>query len=339
MRKFAISTFRILPLLVCTVALALASCGTDSRHFKIDGRLLNINQGEFYVYSMQGGTKGIDTIKVQAGRFSYSMECTSPQTLLIVFPNFTEQPVFAEPGKSVDIKGDASHLKEMTVKGTEDNELMNKFREQVKSASPQEMTKAAKQFAEDHPESAVSVYLVRRFFIACDKPDLRTAATLLARLSAAQPDNAYLRTLHGMVQNRVVLAAGSTVPQFKTTAVDGSFISSTELAASPATVFIAWASWNPESVNMLRTAVQRERESGGRVKVVGICLDASASACIKSLQQNKINARCVCDGRMVEGSLYNKLGMSSIPDNVVIKNGRVSAASLNFGNLMNALAE
>ena len=39
------------------------------------------------------------------------MECQKEMTLMIVFPNFTEQPVFAAPGKSVDIKGDASHLK------------------------------------------------------------------------------------------------------------------------------------------------------------------------------------------------------------------------------------
>lgn len=115
--------------------LTLASCGTDSRHFKLEGRLLNLNQGEFYVYSPDGAMRGLDTIKVQAGRFSYITECDAPKTLVIVFPNYTEQPVFAQPGKSVDIKGDASHLKEMTVKGTKDNELMNKFREQIHSAS------------------------------------------------------------------------------------------------------------------------------------------------------------------------------------------------------------
>ena len=103
----------------------MVSCGTDKRHFKIDGRLLNLNQGEFYVYSPDGSLGGVDTIKVQAGRFTYKVECQKEMTLMIVFPNFTEQPVFAAPGKSVDIKGDASHLKEMTVKGTKANELMN----------------------------------------------------------------------------------------------------------------------------------------------------------------------------------------------------------------------
>ena len=141
--------------LLSFLTLLLASCGTDSHHFKIDGHLLNLNQGEFYVYSPDGSvTHGMDTIKVQAGRFSYLVECDRPMTLMIVFPNFTEQPVFAEPGKSVDIKGNASHLKELTVKGTKANKLMNAFREQILSASPAEIKKCAIQMAEDNPESA-----------------------------------------------------------------------------------------------------------------------------------------------------------------------------------------
>ena len=144
--------------LLSFLTLLLASCGTDSHHFKIDGHLLNLNQGEFYVYSPDGSvTHGMDTIKVQAGRFSYLVECDRPMTLMIVFPNFTEQPVFAEPGKSVDIKGNASHLKELTVKGTKANKLMNAFREQILSASPAETKKCAIQMAEDNPESAVAV--------------------------------------------------------------------------------------------------------------------------------------------------------------------------------------
>ena len=115
--------FTLVAALVCT------SCGTDSRHFRIDGRLLHLNQGEFYVYSPDGSvTHGMDTIKVQAGRFSYLVECDRPMTLMIVFPNFTEQPVFAEPGKSVVIKGNTSHLKELTVKRTKANKLMTAFR-------------------------------------------------------------------------------------------------------------------------------------------------------------------------------------------------------------------
>ena len=39
--------------------LTLASCGTDSGHFKLEGRLLNIKQGEFYVYCPDGAMRGL----------------------------------------------------------------------------------------------------------------------------------------------------------------------------------------------------------------------------------------------------------------------------------------
>lgn len=53
------------------LTLVLVSCGTSSDRFKIEGRFLNLNQGEFYVYSNDGGISGVDTIKVNGGRFTY----------------------------------------------------------------------------------------------------------------------------------------------------------------------------------------------------------------------------------------------------------------------------
>ena len=52
----------------------------------------------------------MDTIKVVGGRFTYEMPCHDDCTLMIVFPNFSEQPIFAESGESVELKGDASHF-------------------------------------------------------------------------------------------------------------------------------------------------------------------------------------------------------------------------------------
>jgi len=120
---------------IATLTLIMVSCGTDSKHFKLEGRLLNLNQGEFYVYSPDGGIEGFDTIRVEAGRFVYQTECEHSSILMLVFPNFSEQPIFMEPGESVTLDGDASHLKEITTKGTKDNKLMNGVREQMASAS------------------------------------------------------------------------------------------------------------------------------------------------------------------------------------------------------------
>ena len=76
----------------------LVSCGTRKGHFKIEGRFLHINQGELYVYSPDGGIDGMDTIKIDAGRFAYETPMKRNSTLMLVFPNFSEHPVFAESG-------------------------------------------------------------------------------------------------------------------------------------------------------------------------------------------------------------------------------------------------
>ena len=175
--------------------LVLVSCGEDSKHFKIEGRLLQMNQGEFYVYSNDQCVDGIDTIKVQGGRFSYEIPCSSPSTLTIVFPNFSETPVFAEPGKKVKVDGDASHLKMLKIKGTKDNELMTSFREHIATASPPEIKRYVEVFINDHADSPVAIWLLRKYFIATSTPDYAAASKAIKALQKKLPDNASLKLL------------------------------------------------------------------------------------------------------------------------------------------------
>ena len=52
------------------LSLLLVSCGKHSGYFKIDGRLLHINQGELFVYSPEGVIAGLDTIQIKGGRLT-----------------------------------------------------------------------------------------------------------------------------------------------------------------------------------------------------------------------------------------------------------------------------
>lgn len=155
------------------LTLVCVSCGTDSHHFKLDGQLLHMNQGEFYVYSPDGIIDGLDTIKVQGGRFTYEIPCEKEGILSIVFPNFSEQPVFAQPGKSVDVKGDASRLKELQVDGTKENETMSKFRKKISNASPPEILKYVEEYVHDNPQLIGAQYLVMKYFLKTPKTRLR----------------------------------------------------------------------------------------------------------------------------------------------------------------------
>ena len=160
------------------MAMLLAACGVESDRFKLSGRFLNMNQGEFYIYSPDGFVSHIDTIRVMGGRFTYERPCDREAMLVIVFPNFSEQPIFAAPGEEVEIKADASHMKEMEVKGTEDNELMTAFRRQTAQLSPPDVKKKAEEFIVQHPASPVGMFLLRKFFIQADIPDYDKAADL-----------------------------------------------------------------------------------------------------------------------------------------------------------------
>lgn len=372
--------FTLVAALVCT------SCGTDSRHFRIDGRLLHLNQGEFYVYSPDGTINGLDTIKVQAGRFSYEVACDRPMTLMIVFPNFTEQPVFAQPGKSVDLKGDASHLKEMTVKGTKDNELMNKFREMIRNAAPPEMKKCAQLFVQDHPESRVGAYLVDRYFIHDANPDTKTAVRLVDLMIEKQPENGYLKRQKRQLTASFVATKGADIPNVLGTTVDGNTIGRVQLTKAPVTVVCALATWKYESMSQFRRLAAYAASQQGRVAVVGVSIDASpslvrsqlasqigisdsasglafgpssgsssgsasgsssgsssasASAAAQGSSSSRSSSTCyvVCDGKMVESPFFTRLGLTGVPDNIVIKNGRIAAAHLTDNQLTEFIKE
>ena len=208
-----------------TLALLLAACGVDGKRFRVEGRFLNLNRGEFYVYSTNGLIDGIDTVKLEGGRFTYDIPCEREGTLVMVFPNFSEQPIFAQPGKSVDIEGDASHLKELTVKGTKDNKLMNQFREAIVNASPPQVAKIAAMFAADNPTSLVSVYLVRRYFITTPTPNYKEAERLVKLLLAQQPKNGELNRMQTLISTLAKTSVGAPLPAFQARSTKGEKVS------------------------------------------------------------------------------------------------------------------
>ena len=310
----------------------LASCGEDSKHFKIEGRLLQINQGEFYLYSSDATINGFDTIKVQGGRFSHEIECDHPAMLTLVFPNFSEQPIFAEPGKTVDIDGDASHLKMLKIKGTEDNELMSDFREQIAASSPPEIKRFAARFIEDHPQSPVSIYLVKKYFIITPRPDYREAARLLKLMKASQPDNFIVSN---MLRDTKVLsqsAVGTRLPAFKIKDMKGNTITSNSLSRG-LVVICTWASWNYPSTDMLRQLHQIQIDKQKPFKVISICVDANKADCDTYLNVNEIKTPNVFTGEMFNTAPLKILGLQNVPDNIVVKDGKIVARSLDINSL------
>lgn len=302
------------------LVLILISCGTRSGHFKMEGRFLHMNQGELYVYSPDGGIDGLDTIKIEAGRFAYEIPCSKPATLVIIFPNYSVQPIFAESGGSVEVKADASHLKEMEVKGTDDNELMTKFRKQIANSSPPDELKYAIQFIKDHPESTVSVYLLNRYLIQTETPDYKQAANLLKILLKEQPGNVTLGRLQRQISGLGTLRVGDKLPNFTTKDINGKLINNATLA-NQTIIISTWAAWSYESLDFQRAL--NDAVKAGKIAALGISVDANPKDVRQALKNDDITFPNVCDGKMLSTPLLKTFGLTTVPDNIVVRNGKI----------------
>ena len=314
------------------LTLVLVSCGVDGKHFKLEGRFLHLNQGEFYVYSTDGVLDGIDTIKIEGGRFAYEIPCDEEGTLVMVFPNFSEQPIFTQPGKTVEIKADASHLKELEAEGTDNNKLMTAFRKQVSNISPQQAVDAAEEFVKHNPKSDVSAWLIRKYFILAPKPDYAKAKQLLDLMIAEQPKNGKLVNLQ---QQLIGLAAtaGKSLPIFTATDINGNKVTQANLTQSPNAVVFLWASWNYESTDMQRQLKRLKAAKGNGLSVIGVCIDPSKSEMQQSLRRDSISWPTINDGMMFDTKIAKQLGLSQVPANILLKNGKIVGRNLRMNEL------
>lgn len=311
-----------------TLTLILVSCGRRSGYFKIDGHLLNLNQGEFYAYSPDGVFDGVDTIKVEGGRFAFETSCRQNGTIIIIFPNSSEQPVFAESGASVSIKGDASHLKEIEVDGTDENKRMNELRKDIAKASPPELIGIAEKFIKDNPESAVSVYLLRKYFISTGNADYNKATALAETIQKARPKNIELARMLRFFRMMKHGVMGSEMPRFTAQDINNRTVSY-GLLKGKVTVVYARAEWNYDSQSLTNALNRLKSEFGGKLNVVGVSLDPSRAELKNALANDSTSSIVICDQLMFESPLLEQFALSSTSDNIIYNaQGRIIERNL-----------
>lgn len=320
------------------LALLLVSCGTRKGYFSIEGQFMNLNQGEFYVYSNDGIINGVDTIHVKGGLFALEIPCAKEGTLMIVFPNFTEQPIFAESGESVKIKGDASHLKEMEVSGTEANELMTKFRLATSTSSPPETKKTAEHFIRDNASSPVALYLLRKYFVTQESASsLKKAKELIGEILKEQPKNGNAVKMEKQIKMLLTSNIGSKLPSFTATDIKGNTVSQSLLKGKKAIIY-TWANWNYDSENVAQRINEMVRESAGNVAALGISLSSSKEECLADMERFEMSVPTVCDENMFDGALVNQLGLRIVPGNIILDaGGKVIARNVSISELKNYL--
>ena len=321
---------RILPFFLLFAL--LLSCNSNNGRLAMKGSFKGINQGELYIYGMDG-TYPLDTIALAKGEFHYQIPLEDSVTFILVFPNFSELPIFGEPGAEIAIEGDATHLKETKITGTKTNEEMTAFRLKTSGQTPPEMARSAAQFIKEHPQSPGSLYLLNRYFIQSAEPDYLQAYELANIILKANPGNQRMAEITRWLEGLKALKDHQKLPSFTAVDINGKTVSSAELNAT-LNVIAVWATWNYESQNLLRMLQQQITWQKRDIKVLSICVDANIQECKRIATRDSVPWSTVCDGKMWDMPILHKTGLAYVPDNIITdKQGNIIGHSLNYGDL------
>ena len=198
--------------------------------------------------------------------------------------------------------------------------------------SPLQAVDAAEEFVKHNPKSDVSAWLIRKYFILAPKPDYAKAKQLLDLMIAEQPKNGKLVNLQ---QQLIGLAAtaGKSLPIFTATDINGNKVTQANLTQSPNAVVFLWASWNYESTDMQRQLKRLKAAKGNGLSVIGVCIDPSKSEMQQSLRRDSISWPTINDGMMFDTKIAKQLGLSQVPANILLKNGKIVGRNLRMNEL------
>lgn len=296
--------------------LVAVSCSTKKDTFRLEGTFKGFNQGELYIYELNGSHQ-LDTISVSKGEFRYEIPLDAPATFVLVFPNFSELPVFGTSGTKVEITADASHLKETKIKGTKENEQMTAFRLKTREQTQPEVAQAATQYIKENATSPVAFYLFQKYFLQVPNPDYQKVGELAETLRRANPNRSDIAVLIRQLPGLKSLKVKGKLPSFTGTDIQGRSVSSADLNA-PANIVSVWATWNYESHNVQRQLHSMQTRFGSdRLKIISICMDAGVKTCQDWVKRDSIPWSNICDGKMWESPIIQKTGLSYVPDVII----------------------
>ena len=318
-------------ILYTLIAFTLPGCGGTDGRFRLKGEFDHFRQGEFYLYSEDGGTSGFDTIKVENGQFEYETDLKGQATFHLLYPNLSEQIIFGASGDVVTVKGDARNLKSVAVEGREPNEQLTAFRQDNKDKGAAAIRKSAAAFMAQSPASPVSVFLFREYFLTADDVPQDEVRKHYQALCKAQPDNLQLIGWQDDVEARGKrLEKGSPLPAFSFTLEDGKKVEASDFRGKPLLVHFL-ASWE----NRTRAEVFRVRrllkEHPGKIDAVTVSLDVDRTAWKNMVRTDSMKWTNYCDFQGWNSPLAEQFGIRTLPYYILAgADGKVLAVGVSY---------
>lgn len=297
------------------IMLALTSCGQDGNAFRIRGSFSDMQAGQLYIYNLSGDEARIDTLTLQAGRFLYRGQASRVKPCILVLPNGMEQVIFVGPGEDLTYTATANDLKSYTVKGSDENHLMNQFRQDTYDQNPTELTATARSYIQEHPHTQAAIYLLDQYFVQNENVSATETTELLRVIKQKQPHSHYLLDLESKIAIAEQGQPGKTLPNPLLVQKDKT---STPLwhQTKEYNLIALWSTWQSGGYDVLwklRSASGKYKDTDS-LRIVAISLDIQRYRWEDAIRPDTVNGiEHYCDGLAFESPAIRHLGIDAVP--------------------------
>lgn len=284
-----------------------------SGQFRIRGEYEHMDQADFLLYSTDGGSDRIDTLHLLRGEFEYMAPLSSDATFRIHYPNDDELVIWAHRGDDITVRGDAQDLLNVKVGGNEENELYTKFRQELTEVEDTaSVRRSAAMFIRKNPQSAVSVYLLERYFVLNRQTlPADSVKRLYQVIRKAQPHSNAAALLGGKIQRCFALEEGNAMSDFKLMLNDSLIHTLAEYRGHSLLLYF-WAGWIG-SVGGEHQLISDSLKADTTLRAISYSLDVDTTTFRITRGDTTLCVSTYCDYQGFQSPLAKQLGITSLP--------------------------
>ena len=309
-------TYTLSALFFSMVAL-FTSCG-QGNEFVIKGNL-GTEKGETFIAVFDDPIAKIDTITPIKGEFEYSFIPDTTTLFRLVNEDGKTIPVFAEKGWKVVCSGT---FDKPEIKGESHNHDYNDFLKSINGLENTDSIAAiAEQFIRKHPHSFASAYLIDKYFIQAEEPDMAKVESLIIPLNGEVKDS------------RVINVALKSMPTedeknkksfgyFSLTDRNEKYVS-WNMQKEQLMIINFWASWNEKSrkatdslYNLVKSLPKQT------IKVLNISLDYDKKEWLEACKEDQDFWIETCQFSGWETPIVKQNNILCLPSNILLNNHR-----------------
>lgn len=320
--------------LLCLLLIGLFACGGEKTELvRLSGEIKGLGNDTLYLCGTDRTYDRMDTLIVEKDKFSATLTVDTLASVVLLFGDGTEYPLFLDKGNRIRITGSDDGLAALQVDGNVFNVELTAFQQELKelsSPSVKELEKRAEGFIKSHPTSLVSVYLLDKYFVQAMQPDLKRIKALAESMTGELKDRPYMQELLSRIEEEEKVEVGKTVPFFRLSNAEGKEITRSTLKGQYLLMHF-WASWDSVSreQNAMFRRIYKKEQKNKDFSLIGISLDLDKDEWKETIKADTLKWEQACDFAGWNGEVVKLFAIRKLPANLLLSpNGKIEAKDL-----------